>query len=1267
MTEPFSNASSSVNNINDVVDKPAREKALDPSESIICEAPAGSGKTELLTQRFLCLLARVEKPEEILAITFTRKAAGEMRERILKSLYKAATQPEPEAEHEKVTWKLAAEALRSDQRYKWNLIQNPNRLHISTFDSVCAGLANSLPWHSQFLSPPEVLDDAKEVYREAARSMLASVEVECAWQQPLKTILSSLDNNTQKLERLFITILQRRESWLPLLGADQIQAMGEGGDSIGPEAASEGEAFNQEAQFLLNDLLAQIAQQTIEQILQRIPEDLAKSIVEHVSFAAHNLQGTKQAIVECENLDLNTQQLPGWDEEGVQQWKSIIGLFFTATNTWRKTVNKNNGFPPGDNAEEKKAFKEKKQSFLTLIESLKTIEGIDALFTDVLHLPSFHYDAQQGEFLFSLFQVLPTLSAMLTVEFRQKNCVDFSEISLRASEALGDLDSPSELALALDYKLRHILVDEFQDTSPSQIRLLTRLTSGWEPEDQRTLFCVGDAMQSIYGFRGANVGLFLHCLQHGLGEVPLFPIKLRTNFRSQSSVVDWVNNAFDFAFPQLNDITDGAVSYSHSHPFNTRNEDSGVTTHLLLSESDAAKATHDEYVVDLVANALEEGSSSIAILVRGRSDVLMIAPLLAERGIRFRAVDLDPLQDKPEISDLIALTLALFSEANRVAWYSILRAPWCGLSLVDLEAIARFLDVNESVEIEVNQDATLAPVNREQRLSAKNLSLWSQICAILTSENSSQLSEDGLQRLQKFASVLKVAMENSYRKHLRQWVEGTWLALQGPATLANPSALNNVTMYFELLEKLDDGSGVLNEVDLQSSVEKLFASADPNADGTVQIMTIHKSKGLEFDTVIIPAVDKKGRADNIELLSWYERVDDSGGESIVLAPIKASGVDSDSISQHVQYQLKKKARYESCRLLYVACTRAKRRLHLVANANKTDKGEWKAPAKNALLAHIFDFVIHSNTTRVVDRRSLEDDLDKQEHNSEASAPALRYDQSLLRLPLSYTPKEMEPGYLLEKYIPYYGHENLQEDAQEEGGYTVDGSLVADNPVDDNLTDDNPVDDKVKALYSESSAEAREHSSAAWAPQVGTLVHEILHNAASFGWRDVLFQSSMQNYVWTRRLRTLGVDNTHLPEAVNALEQLIENIQTDHHIHWMLRQPHDQLLSEYLVRSASLQPPEEINENIIDLVIVDKGATWLIDFKTSAPYDGVDVEQFLAKEKMQYLDVMRRYANLLHSLEYQNIRAGLYFPAISRWASYSSNEIRGVIEEDLPRL
>src|SRR5690348_997048 len=112
-----------------------RLRALDPERSFIVQAPAGSGKTELLTQRYLRLLSLVDEPEEVIAITFTRKAAAEMRERILNALNN--TEVEVHSEHQQLTRSLAREVILNDQKRNWQLLKNPSRLRILTIDSFC--------------------------------------------------------------------------------------------------------------------------------------------------------------------------------------------------------------------------------------------------------------------------------------------------------------------------------------------------------------------------------------------------------------------------------------------------------------------------------------------------------------------------------------------------------------------------------------------------------------------------------------------------------------------------------------------------------------------------------------------------------------------------------------------------------------------------------------------------------------------------------------------------------------------------------------------------------------------------------------------------------------------------------------------------------------------------------------------------------------------------------------------------------------------------
>ena len=122
-------------------------------------------------------------------------------------------------------------------------------------------------------------------------------------------------------------------------------------------------------------------------------------------------------------------------------------------------------------------------------------------------LPDSPLDDNQWSFLTALTRVLAHLSGELLFSFRKYRKVDHTETGAAARSSLGTAENPTDITLALDHKINHILVDEFQDTSKLQLEILQQITSGWEPGDHRSLFLVGDAMQSCYGFRNANVGI----------------------------------------------------------------------------------------------------------------------------------------------------------------------------------------------------------------------------------------------------------------------------------------------------------------------------------------------------------------------------------------------------------------------------------------------------------------------------------------------------------------------------------------------------------------------------------------------------------------------------------------------------------------------------------------------------------------------------------------------------------------------------------------
>ena len=155
-------------------DDQARKDALDVARSFIVQAPAGSGKTELLIQRYLCLLATVDNPEEVLAITFTRKAAAEMRLRVVLALQRAARGEAPDAAHEKITARAAKAVLVRDHEAGWDLIDNPRRMRVQTLDSLNASIARMRPLTAGATTGAATVDMAEmsALYRHAAAATL---------------------------------------------------------------------------------------------------------------------------------------------------------------------------------------------------------------------------------------------------------------------------------------------------------------------------------------------------------------------------------------------------------------------------------------------------------------------------------------------------------------------------------------------------------------------------------------------------------------------------------------------------------------------------------------------------------------------------------------------------------------------------------------------------------------------------------------------------------------------------------------------------------------------------------------------------------------------------------------------------------------------------------------------------------------------------------------------------------------------------------------
>lgn len=870
-------------------DELARQRALEIA-SFIVEAPAGAGKTELLTQRYLRLLAVVEHPEEVLALTFTNKAATEMRDRILGSLERAASGQMPEQPHKQLTFELASRVLAHDGERGWRLLGHPGRLRITTLDALCASLARQMPYLSRFGSQPGVTDDAEAHYATAARRTLEMVEAATPDAEVVAAALAFMDNNAGRLEKLLIAMLGRRDQWLH--HASRIES-----------GAMKAEVEAGFAALIERDLA--LVGGLLDRRIQSLLMPLAR-------FAAANVPGVHDLIFDW-NLPLTAAV------DDLARWQAVAGLLLTGSGTLRKTVDKRLGFPAG--AE----FAEAKKAMLELLAELRGVAGLEEALAMLVKLPRPELSDGEWATVEGFSRLLRLAAGQLWLAFQEAGEVDFIEIAARAGLALGDDEAPTDLAQALDYRIRHLLVDEFQDTSPSQVGLIEKLTRGWMADDGRTLFVVGDPMQSIYRFRKADVGLFLRVRERGIGDIRLGHLRLFRNNRSYPGIVDWVNQAFPGIFPADDCPAAGAVRYAESAATRPARQDSAVLVHPVIDRDGSDSAGEEACrVLDIIRHARREAPDErIAVLVRARShlDALVGEIRRSAPELRFQAVDIEGLDGRQHVQDLLTLFRALHHRADRVHWLALLRAPWCGLRLADLHALAA--DDRQSTIWQLMQD--------EARLA--------------------RLSEDGRQRLLHVREVLATAFAGRGRQHPRRWLEGVWLMLGGPRCLEAPGALADIDSFFTLVDRLA-AAGQLSAETLAGHAAELYAPTDPLGDA-VQMMTIHKSKGLEFDTVILPGLHRGTGGNDSSLLLWDEVAGADGHEHLLVAPIKqkGSGDGEPTAYDYLKKLESERAGHEDERLLYVAATRAIRNLHLVGVAvadEKSDDG-LKPPASGTLL------------------------------------------------------------------------------------------------------------------------------------------------------------------------------------------------------------------------------------------------------------------------------------------------------------------------------
>ena len=815
-------------------DYKAREEALGMG-SFIVQAPAGSGKTSLLVKRFLNLLLKVKSPKEVLALTFTNKAAAEMALRI-KDVLESQSE---DNEIKKIKEKLSKHALKN----KWEE-SYIDSLMIMTIDKLALKLVKQTPILSKSGVNFLIDEDPEELYRETIK----------------ETITANADNHElirffnydfHKLTEQLLTLISKRDQWLPTLSALLKSANNakENYDTY----------YSKELEKWINKKIKPIF--TMEEI-----EEL-ESII---NFVANNKNiSHKDAIRSSKNYEF---------------WFYFRDLILTKNGKdIRKEFNKKNGFPGNEGKENKEKLFKLINKNIIKINYIKDFYNVvyPKNIQDIIPIIS------------SFCLMLVDMVTRLNEKFNSQRIVDFTQVMGNAVEALRSTNLP----LILDQNISHIMVDEFQDTNESQLNFLELLTENFAGNNKKSFFAVGDPMQSIYRFRKAEVEIFNRVQKNGIGDLKLKSLFLKVNFRSNKSIIDWINDNYSKSFPVLNINEEGSILFSHCESSNNIQEGGVELTPLVCDVENKTQLYDAEalYVLNLI-NSIRDSNpkSSIAVLTRSRTHLNELLTLINKQNttLPVDAIEMSKILSNQTFQDIFSLTKALYDFSDRTEWIATLKAPWCGLTLEDLVIL-----------FEKDHKSSVWEIINHEDIKIK-------------------LNKNSLRRLNNFINVIKNNIEYRSRVAHRYFVESVWRQLRGDKSMIDTQDIENINLFLEFLDQCSDILSI-DFKKLERLIQNKYISKTSVEKNSIKFLTIQKSKGLEFDYVIIPNLNRGSKNSESDLI-LYDKTTLS-----IKNPLNEKNLHS-----YHKYKEQKRLDNEKIRLLYVAITRAKYKSYLIGALKK---------------------------------------------------------------------------------------------------------------------------------------------------------------------------------------------------------------------------------------------------------------------------------------------------------------------------------------------
>lgn len=862
--------------------------ACDPEKNVVVEACAGSGKTWLLTGRLFRLLLAGARPEQILAITFTRKAAEEMRQRLFELLRKCAIGNPTELQV------LLAErgaptdpgTMAKARALAGEVLTNPRGVTIDTFHGWFTSLCQMAPLSSGFSRQNEPTEQTA-YYARLAIEQCIGLAANQPLGHPSRTALDTLSQlyDQSEIAHLMHKALGNRvafDLWLRNGGPTHLpDLLGMDASVHWPEAL-----FDQADMQGWADRLAEIAKDLGQG--SKSQQDIANRVVDLLADWNKGVLGKAEVF------------------------ERLCGICLTKAKTPLKY------FCAISEANAKK-----------LGTHLDSFAARSTAVCDQLML-GLRKVQDQRDFLGSqcLAELVPSLfEAYARVKSAEGLC-DFDDLEYTALHLLLDEQQRSYMLQKLDTRVRHILLDEFQDTNPVQWAILRNWLDEYKPGEQPSLFVVGDPKQSIYRFRRAEARLFAYVrqwLEERFGAVGLASDQTR---RCLPAVVDVVNRVF--AADQVRGTTPfrphaSAVPQSDwpSSPLL-----SGLSVYpKVLADDPVGEA---ERWVQLLQHWRNTGAiqrwSEVMVLVRTHRSTLPLVSAFREAGLPFVLKDKGERYSSIVWLDTMAVLRFLLNPNDNFALLQLLRSPLFSVSSADFQQLHRQQEsacVWDAVQALAHDGKVYWKTVHETLAlwvkTARELPLFETLSLVASSTHAS------LQYLKTAQPRYKVMMAEH------------WDWLKAWALNVNKGRFPDLAMALAEAQRLaefgaSDGEGALTGED------------------AIAVLTVHSAKGLEATHVILPDADSApspGGSSLDILIDWG--LGEDAPEAISVCDNKSAQTGGRERSMAVQKQAFED---EEDHLLYVALTRAKQSLHISGTEKRGSKGWYERVLPHA--DHVFE-------------------------------------------------------------------------------------------------------------------------------------------------------------------------------------------------------------------------------------------------------------------------------------------------------------------------